>query len=389
MRTYLLIMVLASVLTYLLVPFVLRIALAMGAITQIRKRDVHRTPVARLGGVAMFAGFVLALFMASQIPYLRDVFAGSSGIWAIMLGGFLMCLLGAIDDIWELNWYSKLAGEVLAAGVMAWQGIQLVTMPLFGLTVGSTRLTLFVTILAVVVVANAVNFVDGLDGLAAGVVGIAAFAFFIYAYYLTREVSPGDYTSVATTVLAALVGACIGFLPHNFHPAKIFMGDSGALTLGTVLAGATILVTGQIDPATVETRQAIPAFMPLIIPLLVLVIPLVDLTWAVIRRLRQGRSPFSADSGHLHHRLLNRGHSHTTAVLILYMWTGIASFSAVAYTIFPKVSVLVAAGVAIVVGVVVTWVKFGARAANPEMRHDDGGAQHTAGSAAEVQHASP
>lgn len=361
MRTYLLIMVLAAVLTYLLVPFVLRLALSLGAITQIRKRDVHRTPVARLGGVAMFAGFVGALLLASQIPYLRDVFASASGVWAIMLGGGLMCLLGAIDDIWELNWYTKLTGEVLAAGVMAWQGVQLVTMPLFGLTVGSTRLTLFATIIAVVIVANAVNFVDGLDGLAAGVVGIAAFAFFIYAYYLTREVSPGDYTSVATTVLAALVGASIGFLPHNFHPAKIFMGDSGALMLGTVLAGATILVTGQIDPATVETRQAIPAFMPLFIPLLILVIPLVDLTWAVIRRLRQGRSPFSADSGHLHHRLLKRGHSHTIAVLILYMWTAIASFAAVAYTIFPSTGVIVGSAAAVVVGTVVTWVKFGSR----------------------------
>lgn len=367
MRTYLLIMVVAAALTYVLVPFILRIALSLGAMTQIRERDVHRTPVARLGGVAMFAGFVGALLLASRIPYLREVFTSSSGVWAIVLGGGLMCLLGAIDDVWELNWYTKLTGEILAAGLMAWQGVQLVTMPLFGLTVGSTRLTLFATILAVVIVANAVNFVDGLDGLAAGVVGIAAFAFFIYAYYLTREVSPGNYTSVATTVLAALVGVAVGFLPHNFHPAKIFMGDSGALMLGTVLAGATILVTGQIDPATVETRQAIPAFMPLVIPLLILVIPLIDLTWAVIRRLRQGRSPFSADSGHLHHRLLRRGHSHTTAVMILYMWTANASFSAVAYTIFPHPGVLIASIAAVVIGIIITWAKFGSAPAQEKV----------------------
>ncbi|QOR48207.1 undecaprenyl/decaprenyl-phosphate alpha-N-acetylglucosaminyl 1-phosphate transferase [Trueperella pecoris] len=363
MRTYLLVLVLASVLTYLLVPLVLRLALASGAITQIRERDVHSTPIARLGGVAMFGGFIAALALASQIPYLKDVFAVSTGMWAIMWGGAIMCLLGAIDDIWELTWYAKFAGEILAAGVMAWQGVQLVTVPLLGLTVGSTRLTLFTTIIAVVVVANAVNFVDGLDGLAAGVVAIAAFAFFIYAYYLTREVSPGDYTSVATTVLAALVGSCIGFLPHNFHPAKIFMGDSGALMLGTILAGATILVTGQIDPVTVGTRQALPAFMPLIIPLLVLVIPLVDLTWAVFRRVRKGRSPFSADAGHLHHRLLRRGHSHTVAVLILYMWTAIASFSAVAYTVYPSKIVLAMTLVAILAGIGVTWKKFGRHAA--------------------------
>ncbi|KTF04360.1 MULTISPECIES: MraY family glycosyltransferase [Trueperella] len=363
MRTYLLILVLAAALTYLLVPLVLRIALATGAITQIRERDVHSTPIARLGGVAMFAGLVGALALASQIPYLREVFAPSTGVWAILWGGAIMCVLGAIDDVWELTWYSKFAGEILAAGVMAWQGVQLVTVPLLGLTVGSTRLTLFATIIAVVVVANAVNFVDGLDGLAAGVVGIAAFAFFIYAYYLTREVSPGDYTSVATTVLAALVGSCVGFLPHNFHPARIFMGDSGALMLGTVLAGATILVTGQIDPATVGARQALPAFMPLVIPLLVLLIPLIDLTWAVFRRVRQGRSPFSADAGHLHHRLLRRGHSHTVAVLILYMWTAIASFSAVAYTVYPGPRVLAGAALTIFAGTAVTWQKFGKRRA--------------------------
>ncbi|MFP7696891.1 MraY family glycosyltransferase [Trueperella sp. LYQ143] len=359
MRVYVLVMVLAMVLTFLLVPVVLRAALATGAMTQIRQRDVHSTPVARLGGLAIYTGFLVALLIAWQIPYLHPIFSNTSGIWAIVLGGGIMCAVGTIDDIWELTWYTKLAGELIAAGVMAWQGVQLVTVPLFGLTVGSARLTLFTTVILVVMIANAVNFVDGLDGLAAGTIAIAAFAFFIYSYYLTREVSPGDYTSVAVVVLAALVGSCVGFLPHNFHPAKIFMGDSGALMLGTIIAGAAILVTGQIDPATVHTRQAIPAFMPLIIPALVLAIPLIDLMWAVVRRVRQGRSPFSADAGHLHHRLLRRGHSHTTAVLILYMWTAVASFVAVAYTIYPRLSVLVIGLVATALGIVITWRRFG------------------------------
>ncbi len=235
------------------------------------------------------------------------------------------------------------------------------TVPLLGLTVGSTRLTLFVTIIAVVMVANAVNFIDGLDGLAAGVVGIAALAFFVYAYYLTRETSPGDYTSVATAVVAALVGICVGFLPHNFHPARIFMGDSGALMLGAVIAGASILVTGQIDPANANTSQAIPAFMPILVPLVILVIPLVDLLWAVVRRMRQGRSPFSADAGHLHHRLLRRGHSHTAAVLVLYMWTAVASFSAVAIVIYPSVWLAPFIFVAFAAAVVVTSRLFSSR----------------------------
>lgn len=347
-------MVIAAAITYLLVPLVLRIALATGAMTQIRERDVHKVPVARLGGVAMFAGLALTFVIASQIPYLERVFSWDSGAWGILLGAGIMCLVGVIDDIWELTWYAKLAGEILAAGAMAWAGVQLVTVPFLGLTVGSSRLTLFVTIIVVVLVANAINFIDGLDGLAAGVVGIAALAFFFYAYYLTREQNPGDYTSVATAVVAALVGICIGFLPHNFHPAKIFMGDSGALMLGAVIAGASILVTGQIDPAATSTPQAIPAFMPILLPILVLVIPIVDLIWAVIRRLKEGRSPFSADAGHLHHRLLRKGHSHTAAVLVLYMWTAVVSFSAVTVVVYPRWWLVFPIGLAIIVAIIVT-----------------------------------
>lgn len=361
MRVYLLIMALAAVITYLLVPIVLRLSLAIGAVTEIRDRDVHKVPVPRLGGVAMYAGFVVSLVIAAQIPYLADVFRPDSAVWAVAIGAGIMCALGFLDDIWELTWYTKLAGQVLAAGVMAWQGVQLVSMPLLGLTVGSTRLTLFVTVIAVVIVVNAVNFVDGLDGLAAGVVGIAALAFFFYSYYLTRESNPGDYTSVATATVAALVGICVGFLPHNFHPARLFMGDSGALMLGTVIAGAAITVTGQIDPANVNTTEAIPAFMPIIVPMMILVIPIVDLVWGVIRRTAQGRSPFSADAGHLHHRLLRRGHSHTNAVLVLYMWTAVASFSSVAAVIFPLRYVAPVALVVVIIAVVITGRMFGRR----------------------------
>ncbi|MFY9263721.1 MAG: undecaprenyl/decaprenyl-phosphate alpha-N-acetylglucosaminyl 1-phosphate transferase [Actinomycetaceae bacterium] len=335
MRVYVLIMVLAAVITYLLVPLMHRMSLHIGAMTELRERDIHRVPVARLGGIAMYAGFVLSLVIATQIPYLEKVLASNSSVWAIVLGAGLMCLLGVIDDIWELAWYAKLAGQVLAAGVMAWLGVQLVTLPLLGLTVGSTRLTLFVTIIAVVVVVNAVNFIDGLDGLAAGIIGIAALAFLFYAYYLTRETSPGDYTSFATATVAALVGACAGFLPHNFHPARIFMGDSGSMMLGTVISGATIIITGQIDPALVSTPTAVPAYLPLIVPLVILAIPLVDLLWGFIRRIARGKSPFSADTGHVHYRLIDYGFSHTRAVVVLYMWTALLSFTVVAAVVFP------------------------------------------------------
>ncbi|QRV02506.1 undecaprenyl/decaprenyl-phosphate alpha-N-acetylglucosaminyl 1-phosphate transferase [Arcanobacterium phocisimile] len=368
MRAYLLIMVIAGIVTYLLVPVVHRAALAAGAITEIRARDVHKVPIARLGGVAMYLGFVISLVIASQIPYFHIVLGPGSMAWAVVAGAGIICAIGVIDDIYELPWYAKLAGQMLAAGVMVWYGVQLVSVPLLGITVGSARLTLFVTIVAVVVVVNAVNFIDGLDGLAAGVVGIAALAFFAYTYYLTRETSPGDFTSIASALVAPLVGICIGFLPHNFHPAKIFMGDSGALMLGTIIAGASIVVTGQIDPVAANTPQAIPAYMPLIVPLLVLIIPIVDLVWGVVRRVAKGKSPFSADAGHLHHRLLRHGHSHTNAVLVLYMWTAVASFSAVSAVAFPLRWVLPASIFGVLIAIAVTFQVFAARRARAVAR---------------------
>ena len=178
MRVYLLIMLFAAVITYLLVPLILHIALSVGAITQVRQRDVHKVPIARLGGTAMYLGLLITFVLASQIPFLQDVYSPNSAAWGIVLGSGFMCLVGTVDDIWELNWYTKLAGEVLAAGIMAWFGVQLISLPFLGITIGSERFTLIGTILVVVVVVNAVNFIDGLDGLAAGVIGIAACAFF-------------------------------------------------------------------------------------------------------------------------------------------------------------------------------------------------------------------
>lgn len=341
MRVYLLVMLIAAAVTYIMVPVVRRVALATGAITQVRDRDVHTVPVPRLGGVAMLVGLASSFAVASQIPFLEQEFAAGSPAWGILMGASLMCLIGVIDDVWELDWYAKLAGEVLAAGVMAWQGVQFVSVPIWGLTVGSTRLTLFLTIVVVVIVANAINFVDGLDGLAAGVVGIAGAGFFVYTYMLTRETSPGDYSSVAVIVVAALVGICLGFLPHNYNPATIFMGDSGALMLGLICAAAGIVVTGQIDPGITTSRQ-IPAFMPILVPIGILVIPLLDFAFAVLRRMSKGLSPFAADSGHLHHRLLRAGNSHRGAVQVIYAWSAVFTFVAVGLAVFPPAPVLVA-----------------------------------------------
>lgn len=352
MRVYLLILLVAAAVTFVAVPIVRHVALVSNALTPVRARDVHTTPTPRLGGVAMFAGFATAVVVASRVPYLSGVIDSSA--WAVVLGAGLVCLLGVVDDLWDLDWMTKLAGQVLAAGVMAWQGVQLITFPVGGLTIGSSRLSLVSTVLVIVVVMNAVNFVDGLDGLAAGIIGIGATAFLAYVYVLTRQTSPDSYTSLAATVVAALIGICAGFLPHNFHPATIFMGDSGSMQLGLISAAGTIIVTGQVDPGSFSSSTAIPVFLPVLLPLAVLVLPLTDMVMAVVRRTHAGHSPFHPDRMHMHHRLLAAGHSHERAVLVMYMWTAVAAYSLAAMAFFPTGWVLLAAAVGVALAVAVT-----------------------------------
>jgi len=354
MRVYLLVMLIAAAVTYLTTPMARWLAIRTGAVTAVRPRDVHTVPTPRLGGVAMLLGFAVALLFASRMPFLSGVFAGSHAAWAILAGGALVCLVGVADDIWDLDWVTKLVGQVLAAGIMAWQGVQLVTIPIAGLTIGSARLSLFATVILAVIAMNAVNFVDGLDGLAAGVIAIGGTAFFVYTYLLARNASPGDWSSLATLVIAALVGTCLGFLPHNFYPARIFMGDSGAMLIGLVFAGAAIVVTGQIDPKVVSARQSLPAFLPIVLPAAVMLIPLVDMTLAVFRRLRAGHSPFHADRMHLHHRLLALGHSHRRAVAIMYVWTAVCAFGAAALVVVSTTTAVVLLAVGFVAAVLLT-----------------------------------
>jgi UDP-GlcNAc:undecaprenyl-phosphate GlcNAc-1-phosphate transferase len=221
-------------------------------------------------------------------------------------------------------------------------------------TIPSTSILVALTVFAVLVTINAVNFVDGLDGLAAGIVGIAGSAFFVYSYLLSKDASPADYSSLASLVTAALVGSCLGFLPHNFNPARIFMGDSGSMLIGLILASSTIAITGQVDPETVSQAQIVPAFFPLLLPLAVLALPLLDLLLAVVRRTRAGHAPWHPDKRHLHHRLLELGHSHARAVLLMYVWTAIVAFG-VAVTAFVPLSTALGMGlVAVAVAAALT-----------------------------------
>ena len=330
MREYLLVLVVAAVMTYVSTPFVRWLAIRSGAITAVRDRDIHTVPIPRLGGVAMLLGFMAALLVASRLPYLSQIFRGGE-MKGVLIGAVIVCAVGVLDDLRELDWLTKLAGQMIAAGVMAFYGVQLLSLPLFGVTVLPAPLLVTLTILTVIISSNAVNFIDGLDGLAAGVVAIAAVAFFSYAYLLSKTYDPPNVFSSATFITAALVGCCVGFLPHNFHPARLFMGDSGSLMLGLLLAAATITMTGNIDPGQVGGNPSVAILLPVVLPLAILSLPLLDVLLAVVRRTRAGRRPWAPDAEHLHHRMLRIGHTHVQAVLLLYLWAAVVALGVVSF----------------------------------------------------------
>jgi UDP-GlcNAc:undecaprenyl-phosphate/decaprenyl-phosphate GlcNAc-1-phosphate transferase len=290
---------------------------------EIRPRDVHQEPTPRLGGIAVYVGIVSATLVASQLSQFEEAFANPRPIIAVLVAGLIVVALGVVDDLIDLDWLTKLSGQFIAAGVVAWQGVQIVSLPIGGITLFSPALSLVLTVLAIVLVMNAVNFIDGLDGLAAGVALISNGVFFLYALVLSLGEGGTPYFGLATLLTVLLAGALLGFLPLNWHPAKLFLGDSGALLVGLVMSVSAISVTGQIDPGAISPTQLLPAFLPVILPLAVLIVPLMDFSLAVGRRLRRGMSPFDADRAHLHHRLLDMGHSHRQAVLILYSWTAV------------------------------------------------------------------
>jgi UDP-GlcNAc:undecaprenyl-phosphate GlcNAc-1-phosphate transferase len=314
---------LSAVVTYVLAVVITRLGMKYRLYPAIRERDVHKRPTPRLGGIAMFIGVLAAFGVASQLPQFQLIFASPGTIFAILGAALIIVLIGVADDIWDLDWVTKLIGQIIAAGLLAWQGVQLTQLPVpGGIIVLSSYSGLIITVIAIVLVMNAINFIDGLDGLVAGVAIIANGVFFIYSYILARNIAQAEYFNLASLITAVLIGACVGFLPLNWHPAKLFMGDAGALLVGLLMATSAISVTGQVDVGQLQfAKQFIPAFIPIVLPLAILVVPLLDFSLAVIRRLRAGKSPFSADRKHLHHRLLDMGHSDIRAVLIFYSWT--------------------------------------------------------------------
>jgi UDP-GlcNAc:undecaprenyl-phosphate GlcNAc-1-phosphate transferase len=333
-REYLACFLVAAAVTYLLTPAVRRLAISAKAMAEVRDRDIHAKATPRWGGLAMYAGFLAGMLVASRLPELSEVFGANRQPLALIVGSTLIVVLGLLDDRFGLDAPTKFAGQVLAAGSMAFLGIQMVWLPIGGTLVLDPLTSVLLTVLFVVLTINAVNFVDGLDGLAAGIVGIAATAFFVYAFLLSVEFG-FDRATLAALICALLAGICVGFLPHNLNPAKLFMGDTGSMLIGLLLSASAIMLSGRVDPSAVRGELLLPAVLPLLLPLAVIAVPLLDVGMAVVRRTRRGRSPFAPDKEHLHHRLIELGHSHRRAVGLMHAWTALIAFSAVAVALIP------------------------------------------------------
>jgi UDP-GlcNAc:undecaprenyl-phosphate GlcNAc-1-phosphate transferase len=331
---YVVVLLASAAAAFAATPVVRRLALRYGAIDRPGDRKVHPKPTPTLGGLALWLACLVGFGVAYLTPEFRGMFDLTLEPVGVILAGTVIVALGSYDDVRGLPVPAKVAGQVLAGGLLILYGVQLfyVWFPGLGVISLSPDLAVPITLLWVLVIVNAVNLIDGLDGLAAGVTAIAAAAFFTYAFRAGEPISP--FPSPASLFSTVVAGAALGFLPHNFNPARIFMGDSGSMLLGLVLAAATISGVGRTDAPSNPDLAALA--LPAAIPLLVLAVPLVDVIWAIIRRVRRGRPVYAPDKEHIHHRLLEIGHTHRQAVLLMYLWSALLASSALAMTFVPS-----------------------------------------------------
>jgi UDP-GlcNAc:undecaprenyl-phosphate GlcNAc-1-phosphate transferase len=311
--------------TFLLTFLARRLAVRFSFLVMPDERRVHTRPTATTGGAAMFVAFLVAMVVASQLRQFRPVFRANSEPLGVVLAAAIIVAIGLADDLREVSPPGRVAGQVLAGTILYFAGIAMLffRVPIFGTTlVLSPDIAPLATVLWVVGMANAVNLIDGLDGLAAGIVAIASGTFFVYSHQLLRA---GSINADNSGLLIAIVclGLCLGFLPHNFHPARIFMGDAGAYLLGVLMAASTLSVVGQTDNAF--SGRTYFTFAPIFIPFFILGIPMLDTAFAIIRRAGRRGNPTKPDKDHLHHRLMRLGHGQRRSVMILWAWTALLS----------------------------------------------------------------
>jgi UDP-GlcNAc:undecaprenyl-phosphate GlcNAc-1-phosphate transferase len=328
MGPYLVVFLVSAGTVLLITPLVRRLAARFGAIDRPSDRKVHPKPTPTLGGIGILAGVLVAMAVAYFIPEFRRLYRQSLELQGVALGALVITALGIVDDVRALSAPAKAAGQILAAGLLILNGVELLFFwfPTQGVISLGSDVAVPLTVAWVLIMVNATNLIDGLDGLAAGIVAIAAGAFFMWVYIAPSTFS--ESTSIAALLAAIAAGAAVGFLPYNFYPARIFMGDSGAMLLGLLLAASTIAGVGRtIQPS----RGALAAFaIPVLIPLFVLAVPLVDVGMAIVRRIRKGRPIFAPDKEHIHHQLREIGHTHRRAVLTMYFWSVLLAGSGLA-----------------------------------------------------------
>jgi UDP-GlcNAc:undecaprenyl-phosphate/decaprenyl-phosphate GlcNAc-1-phosphate transferase len=301
-----------------------KLAFRIGAVVKPDDRRVHKRPTPTLGGIGMLVGLLVGMSVAWSMGSFDAVFDSSTEPIGLVLAALLIVGVGVIDDLREVSAPAKVAGIVLAASVLVLSGIsmQVFRVPFLGVFVVSLDWSYLLSVLWVVGMTNAINLIDGLDGLAGGIVAIAAGAFFLYSLELGNEgvLLPGN---IGALIAILALGACLGFLPHNVHPARIFMGDGGALLLGLLMAASTMVVGGRTDRSF--SGSSFFFFAPVLIPLVILGVPIFDMLFAIIRRARSRTGISTADKGHLHHRLMRLGHGHRRSVFILWAWTALLS----------------------------------------------------------------
>ncbi len=361
-RELALVLLIGCVTTYLTTGIARMLMVRFGSMSAPRARDVHTVPTPRLGGVAMFTGLVVAIATAGQLPALNRGFPPvTPDMMAVLFAAAVIVVVGIIDDLYDISWVIKLGGQVVGAVVMSLAGLSwyLIWVP-WGdggttLVLDQVQSTILTAVLTVAII-NAMNFVDGLDGLAAGLGMIGGGTLLIYSLTILHD-QGGTVSAYPPAIISTvLVGVCAGFLPHNFAPARIFMGDSGSMLIGLLLAAGCVSASGRITMSLYGTADVVALLSPLLVVLAALFIPLLDLVLAVCRRMAAGKSPFAPDKKHLHHRLLRLGHGQRQVVLVLYSWVGVVALGAVGATVLPPMVALVIFLLAFLVVGMVTWV---------------------------------
>jgi UDP-N-acetylmuramyl pentapeptide phosphotransferase/UDP-N-acetylglucosamine-1-phosphate transferase len=311
---YLIAFALAVIVVWLMTPVINHWGRRAGYVDQPNARKMHNRPMVRLGGVSIFLGSVVALLVVWQLGAFGVTTPKAEWeVWGVVLGGVAFFAVGLFDDLFDLSPFSRLLAQVAIASVVWNMGVQInfVTLPFLGDLLQLDIFSLPITVIWLVGLANAINWIDGLDGLAAGVCGISAVVLFVLCLFMEQ--------SAAALIAAALAGGALGFLRYNFNPAQIFMGDGGAYFMGFTLGGVAVI--GLVKVAAVTTV----AVTAVLLPYLVLAVPILDMSVVILSRLLKGKSPFKADKGHLHHRLINAGISHRLTVLFIYaltLWAG-------------------------------------------------------------------